>query len=70
LLFKEVEKLVERAQPELTERDREMWNYVHNGLDDEEIAERMGIKVRTVQVERSALYKKIVDIVRRMIGEQ
>jgi RNA polymerase sigma factor (sigma-70 family) len=34
VLFKEVEKLVGKAQDKLTERERELWNYVRDGLDD------------------------------------
>lgn len=70
VLLKEVEKLMEKAQDELTERERELWDFLHNGLDDKEIAERMGIKVRTVQREKCILYKKIGDIVKRMMREQ
>lgn len=70
VLLKEVEKLVEKAQDELTERERELWDFLCDGLDDKEIAELMKIEIRTVQRFRSVLRKKIRDIVKCMIGEQ
>jgi len=70
VLFKELNEWVRKARNQLTEREWEMWGYLRNELDDQEIAKCMGIKARTVQVEKCALYKKIGGIVRRLLEEQ
>jgi RNA polymerase sigma factor (sigma-70 family) len=67
VLFKELKELVERVQDGFTERERELLNHLCDGLDDKEIAKRMGIAVRTVQRNKCVLYKKIKVIVRRSI---
>jgi RNA polymerase sigma factor (sigma-70 family) len=70
VLFKELNEWVEKARNQLTEREWELWSYLRNGLNDQEIAACMGIKVRTVQVEKCALYKKIGGVVRRLMEGQ
>jgi RNA polymerase sigma factor (sigma-70 family) len=59
VLFSERKRLVGNARSELSEREQELWDLLCKGLSDEEIAKRMGIKVRSVQRKKHAVLKKI-----------
>lgn len=64
-LFEERWELLDVVVSELTERERELWDLLSGGLNDEEIAKRMMIKVRSEQREKYVLLKKIRDIINR-----
>ena len=70
LLFKELKGLVEKSQGDFTGQEQELLNHLSNGLEDREIAMRMGIEIRTVQRYKCALRKKIKNMVRRLAGEE
>jgi DNA-binding CsgD family transcriptional regulator len=47
-----------QARP-LSEREREVLRFLAQGLRAREVAERLGIKVKTVETHRSSLLRKL-----------
>lgn len=56
---KMAEKIGDPADLKLTKREREVAQYAADGLQNKEIAEKLGINTRTVEAHRNSLYRKL-----------
>jgi RNA polymerase sigma factor (sigma-70 family) len=65
VLLREWEEFLMTAHSELTKREQELWDLLRTAISDEEIAERMGIKTRSVQRKKHAVLKKISGLMKR-----
>ncbi len=63
LLSEEQEKLLLAAIGKLTEHERKLFYLIAGGLNGEEIAKELGIKKESVYPEKSALIKKLKNII-------
>jgi RNA polymerase sigma factor (sigma-70 family) len=63
VLFKEREKLLEIALCKLTERERRLWDSLHNGLSYKEIAKQMSTTSNAIHQGKYKLIKKIQRLI-------
>lgn len=64
LISEEREKLLQAAVGRLTEHEQKLFNLITHGLTAEEIANEMGVKKDSVYREKSALIKKLQNLIR------
>jgi RNA polymerase sigma factor (sigma-70 family) len=63
VLFKEREKLLETARGKLTEREKRLWDFLHGGLSDKEIAKQMATTTNAIHQRKYKLINKIQRLI-------